>query len=122
MTWTQAMLADLTRLWGEGHGSGEISKRVRMSSDSCLAMVHRLDLPRHTLKPRAKPQHKLLPWNPPHPGDPDHKLDDRALKMFDALAGDMAVPDVAAAFRLPACFVREMWRVYQLQDVVGVAA
>lgn len=122
-TWTPDMVADLKRLWGEGHSSGEISKRLRMSPVSVLGKLSLLGVPGRPLcRMKGRPRLKLQPWNEPDPRDPEHAIDTRDLAMLAAMAGGRSPESVAKARRLPASYTLEIWRVRQLQTSVGVAA
>lgn len=63
--WSEAIVADLTRLWAEGFESGVIAVElfrkhgIGVSAAACLGKVHRLKLPgrrRHPPKAKIKPQ------------------------------------------------------------------
>jgi hypothetical protein len=122
-TWTPGMDFDLKRFWAEGHSSGEISKRMRVSPDAVLA---RLSMLGETGKPpcrkRGAPRHKLEPQNTPDPRDPDHRIDTRDLAMLAKMAGGQWPESVAKEHGLPDSYTRELWRVYQAQDAVGERA
>jgi hypothetical protein len=122
-TWNPDMVADLKRFWAEGHSSGEISKRMRVSPDAVLAKLSMLGVSGRPLcRMKGAPRHKLEPQNTPDPRDPDHRIDTRDLGMLAKLAGGMSPEAVAKAQRLPDSYTRELWRVYQAQDAVGEAA
>lgn len=123
IVWTPDMVADLQRLWAEGHSSGEIGKRLRVSPVSVLGALSLLGVPgRPRCRMKGAPRHKLQPQNPPDPRDPDHVVDTRDLAMLAAMAGGRTPEQVATARRLPASYTHEIWRVRQLQVLAGGAA
>lgn len=44
MAWTDQMVEDLIKMWGEGLTTGEIGKRLGVSKNSIVGKVHRLGL------------------------------------------------------------------------------
>ena len=41
--WTNAAIATLCRLWGEGHSASEIGRRMGISKNAVVGKAHRLD-------------------------------------------------------------------------------
>ncbi len=44
MSWTDEMVAELTKLWEEGLTTGEIGKRLGISKNAVVGKAHRLNL------------------------------------------------------------------------------
>lgn len=59
-TWDDDMIAKLRELWGEGHSTSEIGRRLGVSKNSCVGKAHRLDLPERPSPIKRGPP-KLLP-------------------------------------------------------------
>lgn len=45
MDWTEEKIAELTRLWGEGHSTAEIGRRMGCTKNVIVGKAHRLGLP-----------------------------------------------------------------------------
>jgi GcrA cell cycle regulator len=45
MDWTDESIADLRRLWGEGHSTAAIAKLMGTTKNAVVGKAHRLDLP-----------------------------------------------------------------------------
>jgi GcrA cell cycle regulator len=43
--WSDAQKAELARLWGEGHSTTEIGRRMNISKNAVVGKAHRLNLP-----------------------------------------------------------------------------
>lgn len=43
--WNDSTIAELRKLWNEGHSTIEIARRLGTTKNSCLGKAHRLDLP-----------------------------------------------------------------------------
>lgn len=118
--WTPRMEASLKRLRAEGHTFGECSRRLRVSRYACIGKAARLGLARPApSKPTGPARPKLQPWNDPDPNDPDHEIDARDLQILDEMDKGRTPSAVARKFRTTEAYVRELWRVRELQDPVG---
>ena len=53
MEWTQAVIAELRRLWAEGLSTAEIGRRLGVSKNAVVGKAHRL-----ALAPRPSPIHR----------------------------------------------------------------
>jgi GcrA cell cycle regulator len=45
MEWNEATIVRLRELWGEGHSTAEIGRRLGVSKNAVVGKAHRLDLP-----------------------------------------------------------------------------
>lgn len=68
-TWTDTVISNLRRLWGEGHTTAEIGRRLGVTKNAVVGKAHRLELPRrpspirrgeHAARRRA-PRPKVAP-------------------------------------------------------------
>lgn len=96
MDWTQELISELTRLWGEGLSTSEIGKRLGISKNAVVGKAHRLSLPSRPSpirripgqprKPSMPRLRKVVPvkvlqlsnhacrWPIGHPGEPDFRF------------------------------------------------
>lgn len=66
--WTDAKIADLRKLWGEGHATAEIGRRIGFSKNAVVGKAHRLDLPARPSPIRVAGSGR--PAQPPKPRAP----------------------------------------------------
>jgi GcrA cell cycle regulator len=65
MEWNEETIARLITLWGEGHSTAEIGRRLNVSKNAVVGKAHRLDLPaRPSPIRRGGPR---IPSRPPAP-------------------------------------------------------
>lgn len=119
--WTEEKVAELKKLYAEGHTDAEISKRIKIARNGVIGKRHRLGLTHRTpSKPtRAKQPAKIQCWNPPHAADPEHAVDARDLAILDEVAKGRAPLAIAKDFKVTEDRVRELWRVREAQEPVG---
>jgi len=63
-SWTEEMVAELSRLWDEGLSTGEIGKRLGVSKNAVVGKAHRLSLssrPSPIKRSKPKPKKEKLP-------------------------------------------------------------
>jgi hypothetical protein len=120
MIWTQAQIDKLRTHRAECLTFEEVGRRIPCSRDHALTMAHVLGITTQVTppkRPRRPPLHKLQPWNPPDPLDPYHPIDSRDLEILDRLVAGESLADAAFAFLLPTSYVRELWRIRELQQL-----
>lgn len=122
--WTDEKVEALRKHRAEGYSFGEISKRIKMSRNACIGKAERLGLPKLTAPGGRKkpPKQKILPHNLVDQHDPEHVVDTRDLAILDAMMEGRTPHAVARQHRVPESYVRELWRVRELQESVGEGA
>lgn len=71
--WDDQAIARLCSLWGDGHSTAEIGRRLNVSKNSVVSKAHRLNLPGRPspikkrdgggmAAPKPKPQRMAKPW------------------------------------------------------------
>lgn len=70
--WTDALIARLSSLWGDGHTAAEIGRRLHISKNAVVGKVHRLGFP--------KRQSPIIRTGSPKPAATIHQESDRAVK------------------------------------------
>jgi len=66
MEWNDELISKLRNLWGEGHSTSEIGRRIGMSKNAVVGKAHRLNLP-----PRPSPiRREGMPGVRPRPPAP----------------------------------------------------
>ena len=61
MDWTDQTIAILHTLWGEGHSTAEIGRRMHTSKNSIVGKAHRLQLPARPSPIRARHRERPAP-------------------------------------------------------------
>lgn len=66
--WTEALVADLIRLWDHGYSCAQIGALIGVTRNAVIGKAHRLQLPSHTRAPNVNGQKRSI--NPKSPREP----------------------------------------------------
>ena len=73
--WTEALVADLVRLWSHGYSCSQIAAVIGVTRNAVIGKAHRLKLPTHTRSNNINGQNRAVdpkpqgePRRPPAPG------------------------------------------------------
>jgi GcrA cell cycle regulator len=92
MEWNEELIGRLVALWGEGHSTAEIGRRLNVTKNAVVGKAHRLDLP-----PRPSPIRRDGPRLSSRPSAPRRVIGPTLPPLATTLA-----PALVAATPLPA--------------------